>query len=138
MELAGGGWYGGGAAGNYNSSSRTRAAGGGGGSGYVFTSSASKPSGYLVDLKYYMDNAGTYSSGTTGFVNNPNTNGNGYARITLTSATRETSSFHVVGVEQWINIEKQFENGRLTGSFNYDGYTITETDVYGDVTVHSN
>ena len=45
----GGGWYGGGAGTSSNWSN-----GGGGGSGFVFTSSAILPNGYLVNNEYYL------------------------------------------------------------------------------------
>ena len=59
---------------------------GGGGSGFVFTSSAKVPSGYLLDSKYILSDAETII-GTEKFIA-PNGSlevghsGNGYARIT--------------------------------------------------------
>ena len=51
----GGGWYGGGGGGNdYDDYHDYDDAGAGGGSGYVFTSTSYKPSGYNVPSKYYM------------------------------------------------------------------------------------
>ena len=85
MVQDGGGWYGGGSAGNYAGSSRDYAAGGGGGSGFVWTSSATVPEGYLVSELYYLTGAGTYKKDENEFVENPNADGNGYARITLVS-----------------------------------------------------
>ena len=58
-----------------------------GGSGYVLTSSSSKPSGYALGSQYYLSNAST-KAGNTSFVsptggNETGHSGNGYARITL-------------------------------------------------------
>ena len=58
-----------------------------GGSGYVLTSSSSKPGGYLLGSQYYMTNAATYAGNTSFTSTSGGTetghNGNGYARITL-------------------------------------------------------
>lgn len=74
----GGGWYGGG-------SSWYRGAGGG--SGYIFTASSSKPTGYLLGSEYYLTNAqtiaGNQSFSAPGGGNETGHSGNGYARITL-------------------------------------------------------
>ena len=58
-----------------------------GGSGYVLTSTSSKPSGYALGSQYYLSNAATYA-GNTSFVSptggtETGHSGNGYARITL-------------------------------------------------------
>lgn len=69
----GGGWYGGGGGGNdYPNYNDYDDAGAGGGSGYVFTSTSHKPSGYNVPSKYYM----TDTSMDTGV-----RSGNGYATV---------------------------------------------------------
>ena len=58
-----------------------------GGSGYVLTSSSSKPGGYLLGSQYYMTNAATYAGNTSFTSTSGGTetghSGNGYARITL-------------------------------------------------------
>ena len=70
----GGGWYGGGGGGNdYPNFNDYDDAGAGGGSGYVFTSTSHKPSGYNVASKYYMT-GGTTQAGVH--------SGNGMAKIT--------------------------------------------------------
>lgn len=70
----GGGWYGGGGGGNdYPNFNDYDDAGAGGGSGYVFTSTSHKPSGYNVASKYYMT-GGTTQAGVR--------SGNGMAKIT--------------------------------------------------------
>ena len=87
----GGGWYGGGTTNGSqtiptsNSTSDTSGAASGG-SGYVLTSSSTKPSGYSPSSSYYLSNAYTYD-GTQTF-DSPSGgsetghSGNGYARIT--------------------------------------------------------
>ena len=135
MVRDGGGWYGGGAAANYSATSgiANYAAGGGGGSGYVWTSStaSSAPSGYSVPTKYYLTDAGTYGSGEEGFITNPNTGNNGYARITLVAkGTNVTAT-------RWIGIEGLKNSGKLTGTFNYRGKTITETDTANITITHN-
>ncbi len=129
----GGGWYGGGAAGNYSSTSRTRAAGGGGGSGFVWSAGITRPTGYLVDEKYYLEDAATYSATDAGFVENPITTGNGYLRITLIEEKTTITS----KATRWNNIEYQTEKGTFTGTFDYNGKTITETDTENNVLKHS-
>lgn len=37
---------------------------------------------------------------------------------------------------RWINIAEQIDNGTLTGTFDYKGHTITETDTEGNVITH--
>lgn len=75
----GGGWYGGGGGGNTG--------GGGGGSGYVFTATSFKPSGFLLTSDYYLTGASTYAGNQTftspiiGKLETGHT-GNGYAKIT--------------------------------------------------------
>jgi hypothetical protein len=75
----GGGWFGGSAS-NYEY-------GGGGGSGYVFTSSSAKVTGYLLGEEYYLSNT-SLLSGSQSFPrtdksgNEVGHNGNGYAIIT--------------------------------------------------------
>lgn len=132
----GGGWYGGGGAANAASAlTGTPGAGGGGGSGFVLTASTidSTPTGYLItDEKYYLTEAGTYSATDSEFIANPVTNGNGYAKITLISKDVETTSNAI----RWINIEKQIENGTLTGTFTYNQCKITETDSESNVVIH--
>ena len=84
----GGGWYGGGG-GSYYSSTRYyyyAASGGGGGSGFVYTSTASKPSSYLLAASYQLSNAST-RAGNTSFTSPTGTSetghsGNGYAKVT--------------------------------------------------------
>ena len=59
--------------------------GGGGGSSYILTESSIKPSGYLLDSKYYMTNTVMLSGNTS--MPNPNggmmigKTGNGFIRI---------------------------------------------------------
>lgn len=58
-----------------------------GGSGYVLTSSSSKPSGYALGSQYYLTNASTKAGNTSfsapGGGTETGHSGNGYARITL-------------------------------------------------------
>ena len=80
----GGGWYGGGAGASAGWSN-----GGGGGSGFVFTSSATLPSGYLLGSTYYLANASTIIGSssmpsTTGGTETGHS-GNGYIKITRLS-----------------------------------------------------
>ena len=56
-----------------------------GGSGFVWSKGKERPTDYLVDEKYYLDDAETYSKSDLGFVTNPDTSGNGYIKITLTN-----------------------------------------------------
>ena len=128
----GGGWYGGGAAGNSSTISRTRTAGGGGGSGFVWSRGKTRPDGYLVDEKYYLDDAETYSATETGFVTNPITTGNGYLRITLIAIKTVNEGT----ATRWNNIEYQTEQGTFTGNFDYNGKTIIETDSENNEIVH--
>lgn len=87
----GGGWYGGGG-GAYRSSKSYYyygVSGGGGGSGFVFTSSATLPSGYLLNSSLYLSDAATIA-GTESFTSPTGTaetghTGHGYARITYVS-----------------------------------------------------
>lgn len=117
-----GGWYGG-ASGLYDSNT------GSGGSGFVWTAETASnvPSGYSVATKYYLTNAGTYGGNTTFAAPNGGTEtgheGDGYARITLISATKTVGT-----ASKWISIEEQIENGSFTGSFDYNGHTITVID----------
>ncbi len=128
----GGGWYGGGAAGNYSGASTARLAGGGGGSGFVWSTGKTRPDGYLVDEKYYLEDAATYSATETGFVTNPVTTGNGYLRITLI----ETKTTAEATATRWKNIEYQTEQGTFTGNFDYNGKTITEIDTENNTIIH--
>lgn len=131
----GGGWYGGGAAGNFSSTGSTpcsKAAGGGGGSGFVWSTGKTRPDGYLVDEKYYLEDAATYSATETGFVTNPVTTGNGYLRITLI----ETKTTAEATATRWKNIEYQTEQGTFTGNFDYNGKTITEIDTENNTIIH--
>ncbi|GHU08160.1 hypothetical protein FACS189431_3910 [Alphaproteobacteria bacterium] len=86
----GGGWYGGG---NGN--------GGGGGSGYVLTDTSTKPSGYFSQYaSYYLSDPISVQPSQTGFVTNPASDGNGYARITYTTPVVE--EFDYTGaVQTW-------------------------------------
>lgn len=64
---------------------------GGGGSGYVLTSSSSKPSGYLLGSEYYLSDAST-KAGNTSFPavsggNETGHTGNGYAKISSSSGS---------------------------------------------------
>lgn len=137
----GGGWYGG--SGTVPDSSGDDDRGGGGGSGFVWTSStaANVPSGYTPTSKYYLTNANTYA-GNTSF---PSTSGgtekghtgNGYARITLISGTVQTSEEVTKEAKRWQNITKQQQNGILTGTFDYNGNEIVETDSEGKRITHS-
>lgn len=45
--------------------------------------------------------------------------------------------FETTTYTRWINIEKQKENGTLTGTFNYNTYSIKETDSNGTVITHN-
>ena len=128
----GGGWYGGGAAGNYSSASTARLAGGGGGSGFVWSTGKTRPDGYLVDEKYYLEDAATYSATETGFVTNPVTTGNGYLRITLI----ETKTTAEATATRWKNIEYQTEQGTFTGNFDYNVKTITHKDTENNTIIH--
>jgi len=83
-----------------------------------------------------LTSAGTYRSDETGFVDNPNTDGNGYARITLVSAQVTNITPVTKTATKWINIEEQIENGTFTGTFDYGNYIITETDTAGSETIH--
>lgn len=38
--------------------------------------------------------------------------------------------------KRWINIEEQITKGSLTGTFNYNGHKITETDSKGNTIIH--
>lgn len=91
----GGGWYGGGA-GGYATTSGTNqyaASGGGGGSGFVYTNSATLPSGYLLNVDYQLTSAQTIA-GNSSFksplgVDETGHSGNGYAKITYIGQTLE-------------------------------------------------
>jgi len=112
----------------------------GGGSGFVYKSGVTVPSGYSVPTKYYLTNANTYA-GNTSFVGTSGSNetghsGNGYARITLVSAVETTTDEVSVTGTRWVNIEKQIENGTFTGTFDYNGKVITETDSEGNEIEH--
>ncbi|MDR3125762.1 MAG: DUF5011 domain-containing protein [Candidatus Nomurabacteria bacterium] len=75
----GGGWYGGG---NGN--------GAGGGSGYVLTSSSYKPSGYFSQsANYYLASPVNVQYSQTGFVTNPASAGDGYAKISFSQLPTE-------------------------------------------------
>ena len=82
----GGGWYGGGG-GAYQSAKTDYygVSGGGGGSGFVYTSGATLPSGYLLGSDYQLTSAQTIA-GNTSFKSPTGTDetghsGNGYAKI---------------------------------------------------------
>lgn len=136
----GGGWYGG--AGTVPDSSADDDRGGGGGSGFVWTSSTASnvPSGYSVSSSYYLTDAATYSgntafTSTTGGSETGHT-GNGYAKITLISGTKQVETQVTKTATRWVDIEKQIENGTLTGNFDYNGNKITETDSGGNTVEH--
>ena len=118
----GGGWYGGGAG---------NAAGGG--SGFVWTSSTTSnvPSGYSVGTEYYLADAATYAGNTSFASTSGGTetghSGDGYARITLVSATKTIEQEVTKTRSCWITIEQQKQNGNLTGKFIYNGYIINAT-----------
>lgn len=90
----GGGWYGG--------SFGTRTNGGGaGGSGYVLTATSFTPTGYFAaNVNYFFTNTVSAQPGTTGFVTNPDVNGNGRVHITelcaLTLSASGTNSSNPV------------------------------------------
>ena len=96
-----------------------------GGSGFVWSKGKERPTGYLVDEKYYLDDAETYSKSDLGFVANPDTSGNGYIRITLTKEKVETQKT----ATRWKGI------GEI--SFDYNGNKINETDTGNNKVVHS-
>lgn len=134
----GGGWYGG--SGTVPDSSGDDDRGGGGGSGFVWTSStaSSVPSGYSVSSSYYLTDATTYA-GNTSFASTSGStetghSGAGYARITLVSGTKKTEITETTN--RWNNIEDQKASGTFTGSFNYNGKIITETDTKGNKITH--
>lgn len=134
----GGGWYGG--SGTVPDSSGDDDRGGGGGSGFVWTSStaSSVPSGYSVSSSYYLTDATTYA-GNTSFASTSGStetghSGAGYARITLVSGTKKTEITETAN--RWNNIEDQKASGTFTGSFNYNGKIITETDTKGNKITH--
>ncbi|MBR0073620.1 MAG: hypothetical protein IJP95_07260, partial [Bacteroidales bacterium] len=82
----GGGWYGGGG-GNYGSAS---AGCGAGGSGFVYTSSATVPSTYLVPTSYYLSDALTIAGDQSFHAPNGSMeeghSGNGFAKLTYNSS----------------------------------------------------
>lgn len=134
----GGGWYGG--SGTVPDGSGDDDRGGGGGSGFVWTSStaSSVPSGYSVSSSYYLTDATTYA-GNTSFTSTSGStetghSGDGYARITLVSGTKKTEITETAN--RWNNIEDQKASGTFTGSFNYNGKIITETDTKGNKITH--
>ena len=134
----GGGWYGG--SGTVPDGSGDDDRGGGGGSGFVWTSStaSSVPSGYSVSSSYYLTDATTYA-GNTSFTSTSGStetghSGAGYARITLVSGTKKTEITETTN--RWNNIEDQKASGTFTGSFNYNGKIITETDTKGNKITH--
>lgn len=73
----GGGWYGGSGS-MPDSVSGDDDRGGGGGSGFIYTPSATVPSEYLLNVKYYLKDA-SMSVGIT----SPDSDGDGYVRIRL-------------------------------------------------------
>lgn len=88
----GGGWYGGGG-GAYRSAKTYYygVSGGGGGSGFVYTSGATLPAGYLLGSEYQLTSAQTIA-GNTSFKSPTGTDetghsGNGYAKITYLGKT---------------------------------------------------
>lgn len=96
-----------------------------GGSGFVWSKGKERPTDYLVDEKYYLDDAETYSKSDLGFVTNPDTSGNGYIKITLTKEKIETQKT----ATRWKGI------GEI--SFDYNGNKINETDTGNNKVVHS-
>lgn len=120
-----------------------RYAGGGGGSGFVWTSATASnvPSGYTPTSEYYLTDANTYSGNTSFTSTSGGTetghSGNGYARITLISGTMQTTKEVTKQAKRWINISRQQQNGTFTGTFNYNGNKIIETDSTGKETIHS-
>ena len=52
-----------------------------------------------------------------------------YAETIKTEKTEENE-------KKWVTIEKQKTNGTLTGTFSYNGHTITETDTGNNVIIH--
>lgn len=97
--------------------------------------------GYSVSSSYYLTDAATYA-GNTSFASTSGStetghSGNGYARITLVSGTKKTVTEITKTANRWINIEEQITSGTFTGSFNYNGKTITETDTIGTEVEHS-
>lgn len=48
----------------------------------------------------------------------------------------ETGQQIIKTANRWINIEEQITKGSLTGTFNYNGYKITETDSEGNTIIH--
>lgn len=83
-----------------------------------------------MDTAYYLDDAGTYASGETGFVaNTAVTDGNGYIKITLVEEKVDVNKT----ATRWKNIEDLLTNG----TFDYNGKTITETDTENNVITHS-
>ena len=139
----GGGWYGGGAGTSQSDSSTAYRQYCGGGSGYIWTSGTASnvPSGYTVGTEYYLTDATTYAGNTSFASTSGGTetghSGNGYARITLLSATKTTQTEVTITVTRWINIEKQKTNGKLTGNFNFGRYYIKETDNNGEILTHN-
>lgn len=137
----GGGWYGG--SGTVPDSSGDDDRGGGGGSGFVWTSATASnvPSGYTPTSAYYLTNANTYSGNTSFTSTSGGTetghSGNGYARITLISGTIQTDTEVTKQARRWVNISRQQQNGTFTGTFNYNGNKIIETDSTGKETIHS-
>ena len=96
--------------------------------------------GYSVPTKYYLTDAATYG-GNESFTSisggtETGHSGDGYARITLVSGTVETTVEVQKKAMRWINIEKQIENGTLTGTFNYNGKKITEIDTNNNSIIH--
>lgn len=93
----GGGWYGGGATQPDGSVDDDR--GGGGGSSFVYTETATLPSGYLVDSKYMVSDSLMFSGGESmpsslgsGIVTG--NKGDGLAKITLISIDGEYNEVH--------------------------------------------
>jgi len=100
----GGGWYGGGAA--YSDSSTSYVNYSGGGSGFVYTSTATVPSGYSVPTTYQLTNAVT-TAGNSSF---PSTSGgtetghsgNGYIKITALEQYKSSEIAKTCDTTQYI------------------------------------
>ena len=100
----GGGWYGGGAA--YSDSSTSYVNYSGGGSGFVYTSTATVPSGYSVPTTYQLTNAVT-TAGNSSF---PSTSGgtetghsgNGYIKITALEQYKSSEIAKTCDTAQYI------------------------------------
>lgn len=96
-----------------------------GGSGFVWSNGKERPTGYLVDEKYYLDDSGTYSKTESGFTTNPDTSGNGYVRITLIKEKIEAQK----KATRWIGLPSEI-------TFDYNGKTITEIDTENNTIKH--